>query len=179
MPAAVAALPQGQLEDLPFAVVANVAPVVADISAIMPDVAAVGAQIALVVADVTSLCSRGRIVAVSNIVAQLAAVLANIALVTADITPVLAPVNSVVPQVSPVAAQVAILAQRKRRSQHCKHHQTDNSSSHIASLVSGPYGLCDLEHRVAGKVLSACKQWKIDEFPRVSGCSWRLMRRKR
>jgi hypothetical protein len=81
-------------------------------------------------------------------------------LIPTDVTPVLAPINSVVSNISPIAAQVAILAQRERRSQHCKHYPTNDSSSHIASLVFGPFGLCDLEHTVAMKVLGQLSVWK-------------------
>jgi ABC-type transporter Mla subunit MlaD len=90
----------------------------------MPNVATVGAQIALIVAEVTAQVPRFCVIAVANRSVQLAAVLSNVALVAADIAAVLTPVSSVISKVSPVAAQVAILAQRKRRSQYCKHHQT-------------------------------------------------------
>src|SRR5205823_2909499 len=66
------------------------------------------------------------------------AVPVDVALVGANVTSVLASVNSVMAQVSAVGTQVSILAQRKGRSQHRKHQQTNDSSSHIASLVFGP-----------------------------------------
>ena len=87
----------------------------------MSNVAAVRPQISLVFADVAPLVASSGIVPISHILAQLAAVSSDVTLVAADISPVLAPVNSVVPQVSSITAQVAILAQRKCRSQHCKH----------------------------------------------------------
>ena len=57
-------------------------------------------------------------------------------LIRANVPPVMTPVHSVPTKVSSVGAQFATLAQRKRRSQHCKHHQTYDSSSHITSPVS-------------------------------------------
>jgi len=161
VPAAVAQpSPKGTLDKLPFAVVANVAPIVPDVTAVMPNVAAVSTQVAFVLVNVAPLVAGGRVIPVPHVFAQLSAVLPDVALVRSNVSSVLAPVNSVLSKVSPVAAQVAILAQRKRRSQHCKHQQSNDSSSHIASLVSGPLGLCDLEHRDIKKVLRQVSVWK-------------------
>jgi hypothetical protein len=129
--------PHRPVAELPPTVVANVSPIVPDVSAVMSNITPLGPQISLVFMDVAPLVASSRIVPISHVVSQMAAILSDISPVAVDISPVLAPVNSVVPQVSPIAAQVSILAQRKRRPQHREHHQTYNSSSHIASLVSG------------------------------------------
>lgn len=161
MPAAgCAALPQGTPENLSFAIVANVAPIMPDVFPVTPNIATVCSKISLILVDVAPLGSRCTAISISRVIAHLAPVLPDVTGIVANITPVLMPVNSVVSNILPVAAQVAILAQRKRRSQHCKHHQSYDSSSHIASLVSGPLGLCDLEHRDIEKVLRQVSAWK-------------------
>jgi len=107
----------------------------------MTQVAPIGVQISLVMPDIAAKMAGLPIVSVPNCPVQLAAILAKITLVTANVSPVLTPVNSVPTKVSPVGTQAAILAQRKSRPQHREHHQTYDTSSHIASLVSGPNGL--------------------------------------
>ena len=112
-----------------------------DVATIMKQVAPVRAQIPPVMPDISAKLMGPPVVVPLNCFVQLTPVLANIAPICANVTPVVTPVDSVPTKVSPVAVQVASFAQREHRSQDCKHHQTYELSSHIASLVSGPYGL--------------------------------------
>jgi hypothetical protein len=112
-----------------------------DVTAIMKQAAPVRAQIPPVVPHISAKLMDFPVVSPLHSLVQLPLVPANITPVCANVIPVLTPVNSVPSKVSPVAAQAASFAQREPGSQDCKHHQTYELSSHIASLVSGPYGL--------------------------------------
>lgn len=132
--------PRGTAENLPSAVASNVATVMPDVTTIMAQVAPIGAQISLVMPDVSTKMTGFTIVPVPHRPTQLPPVLLNITSISANVSPVMTPVNAVPAQVLPVLAQCAALAQRKRRSEHCKHHQTYDLSSHIASQSFRPYG---------------------------------------
>jgi hypothetical protein len=153
---------------LPFVVVPDIAPVMADVTAVMPQIAVVGAQVAFVVADVALLLACSPVVAIAEIFPLLAPILPDVSPVVIDISSVLPPVNSVMAQVSAIGTQVSILAQRKGRSQHGKHQQTNDSSSHIASLVLGPdWPLGSLNTGVAGKFwASALKPERAERIPK-------------
>jgi hypothetical protein len=70
MPAAVcAALLQGTLEKLPFAVVANVAPIMPDVLPIMTNITAIGPKVSLVLVDVAPLVACSPIISVSHVFA--------------------------------------------------------------------------------------------------------------
>src|ERR1041385_8855988 len=90
-------------------------------------------QVTSVAANVASLTSRSPIISIAQIAPQLMPVTPKIAPVRTYVTPIRAAINSVVSQIAPNIPTVG--AQRKRRSQNSKAQQTDNSSSHIASLV--------------------------------------------
>jgi hypothetical protein len=111
-----------------------VSPVVPDVTAVVTQVSVVGTQASPVVPNVTLLLASSLVISIAEIVPHSAAVLADVAAVGPNVLPVLSPVNSVLAQVLSGRA----LAQRKSRSQYSKHQQTNDSSSHIASLVSGP-----------------------------------------
>jgi hypothetical protein len=116
-------------------VASNVATVMPDVPTITAQVAPIGAQISLIMPHISTKTMGFSIVSVANRPAQLPPVLANITPVSVNVSPVMPPVNAVPTKISSVGANFTALAQRKRRSQHCKHHQTYDSSSHIASPV--------------------------------------------
>ena len=110
------------------------------ISAVMPDVATVGtqvavvaSQIALVTTDVAALVAGSPIVSMAHVAPELMPVASNVAPITAHIAPVGTAIEPVVPEVTPVAGPVR--TQGKGGSQYCETQQSNNSSSHIASLV--------------------------------------------
>ena len=124
--------------NLPLAVAVNVSAVMPDVAAVVAHIAMIGSQVAVVIANVTSLLARSGIVAIANVIAQLVTVLSDVTLVVTDVAPVLPAVHSVVMQVAAVVSNIWSLGQSYSRAQQCKHQQSNNSSSHIASLVSGP-----------------------------------------
>lgn len=110
------------------------------ISAIVPDVATVGtqvatvaSQIALVTSDVAAFVAGGPVIPMAQVTPELTPVASNVAPITAHVAPVGTAIDSVVPKIPPVAGPVR--TQGKNRPQCCETQQSNNSSSHIASLV--------------------------------------------
>ena len=137
----------------------QIAAVMTDVTTIVADIATIGTQVSFVISDVACLMAGGSVIAIPQISVQRALVLVDVLFVVVNVTPVLSAVDSVVSQIASVLADIA-LTERKCGSQDSKHQQTNDSSSHIASLVSGPSGLCDLEHTALGKVPERCKHRK-------------------
>jgi hypothetical protein len=106
---------------------------VPDVATVETQVAAVASQIVLVTSDVAAFVAGSPIVATAKVAPELMPVTANVASITADVAPVGTAIDSVMPKVTPVAGPVR--TQGKGRPQYCKTQQSNNSSSHIASLV--------------------------------------------